>query len=181
MDDTANKPITGRTISALLNPRPVLLVTCCDENGIPNALPIAWHTPLSHEPPLLGISVNKKRYSHGLITATGEFVVNVLGRDFQSVLEYCGSCSGAELDKLAAAGLSLRPARQVRPPVIGEALAHLECRVKEQMDAGDHTFFLAHVLHAEVKEGSFADCFDAAVGNVLLCLQRDLFATWSPL
>ena len=74
------KTITGREIAALLNPRLAVLVTCCDLAGEPNVFTVAWQTPLSHRPPLVGISVGCTRYSHRLISDTGEFVVNIVGR-----------------------------------------------------------------------------------------------------
>ncbi len=179
MNTTQTKTVFGRDISALLNPRPVVLVTCCDKNHVPNVLSIAWHTPLSHDPPLLGISVDRRRYSHQLIAANGEFAINVMGCEFQPAIEFCGNHSGAEIDKLAAAQLGLEPAYHIRPPLIADALAHLECSVRQQIEAGDHSFFIAHVLYAEARTDSFSDCWDASIGNVLLCLQRDRFVTGS--
>ncbi len=172
--------IQGRGIAALLNPRPAVLVTCSDEHGAPNVLCVAWHTPLSHEPPLLGISLARQRYSHALICATGEFVVNVVSREFQAAVELCGSHSGRDLDKITAAGLDLQPACHVRPPLIGGALAHLECSLVRQVPAGDHTFFVGQVLYAEARPECFSlEGWDAARGDVLLCVQRDRFGSWS--
>jgi flavin reductase (DIM6/NTAB) family NADH-FMN oxidoreductase RutF len=179
MKTNQNKTIFGRDISALLNPRPVVLVTCCDKNDVPNVLSVAWHTPLSHEPPLLGVSIDKRRYSHQLITANGEFAINVMSCDFQPAIEFCGNNSGAEIDKLDSVHLNLVPAYHIRPPLIADALAHLECSVRQQIDAGDHSLFIAHVLYAEARANSYSDCWDVSNGNVLLCLQRDKFGTWS--
>jgi flavin reductase (DIM6/NTAB) family NADH-FMN oxidoreductase RutF len=179
MNTIQNKTILGRNISALLNPRPVVLVTCCDKNGVPNVLSAAWHTPLSHDPPLLGISIDKRRYSHHLIVASGEFAINVVGPEFQPAIEFCGNCSGAEVDKITSAKLNLKQAYHIRPPLIDGALAHLECVVRQQVNAGNHSFFIADVLYAEAREDGFSDCWEASIGSVLLCLQRDRFVTWS--
>lgn len=167
--------ITGRKIAALLNPRSAVLVTCCDATGVPNVLSVAWHTPLSHEPPLVGLSIGLTRYSHGLIAETGEFVINVVDKALQPAVELCGSHSGRDSDKVALAGLPLRPACCVRPPVIVSAMGHLECRVEGRVPAGDHTFFVGRVLHAEVRAGCFSDAWHPTQGHVLLCLQRDRF------
>jgi flavin reductase (DIM6/NTAB) family NADH-FMN oxidoreductase RutF len=58
------KLIQGKEIAAFLNPRPVVLVTRRDAVGNGNVLSVAWHTPLSHSPPMLGISNDTRRYSH---------------------------------------------------------------------------------------------------------------------
>jgi flavin reductase (DIM6/NTAB) family NADH-FMN oxidoreductase RutF len=165
--------ITGGSTSRLLNPRAAVLVTCCEQTGKANAISVAWHTPLSHDPPLVGISIGLTRYSHELITATGEYVINVVGQDMQAAVEFCGEHSGRDCDKLALASLELRPARHLRSPVLAGALGHLECRVEQEVLTGDHTFFVGRVLTAEVR----SDCFDKAwvpgSGDVLLCLRLD--------
>lgn len=170
--------IHAREISALLNPRPAVLLTCCDEQGKPNIITIAWLTPLSHDPPLLGVSIAPSRYSHSLIDQTGEFVVNVVSRQLEQAVILCGAQSGAQVDKFQAAGLTALPAHHVRPPLIGGALAHLECRVVNQLHTGDHTFFVGQVLHAQALGGSFDEGWLEQKGDVLLCLQRGEFGTW---
>lgn len=165
--------ISGGACSRLLNPRPAVLVTCIDQSGKPNAISVAWHTSLSHEPPLVGISIGLTRYSHELITSTGEYVINVVGQDMQPAVEFCGEHSGRDCDKIPQAGLQLRPARFLKTPILEAALGHLECQVEQEVPAGDHTFFVAKVLHAEVR----SDCFDKAwvpgSGDVLLFLRHN--------
>jgi len=173
------KLIQGREIAALLNPRPVVLVTCCDAACTPNVLTVAWHTPLSHDPPLVGISIDTRRYSHGLIQKRGEFVLNIVSQTFQPAIELCGNHSGRDLDKIVAAGLTLQPANHIHPPLIAGALAHLECVVENHIRTGDHTFFIGRVLYAEAQAGCFTDCWDPQCGDVLLCLKRDRFSSWS--
>ena len=173
------KLIRGRDIAALLDPRPVILVTCCDELGSPNILTVAWQTPLSHDPPLLGISIDHRRYSHTLISQTGEFVVNVVSQKFQQAISLCGNSSGATSDKFETAGLTALPAYHVRPPLIAGALAHLECTVTSQLRTGDHTFFVGRVLYAEALQQCFDQGWAQEFGDVLLCLERNQFASWS--
>ena len=101
--DNPMKIIQGRAIAALLNPRPAVLVTCCDGKGKPNVLSIAWHTPLCHNPPMLGISIDHRRYSHNLIDHSGEFVINVVSQAFLPAIELCGNQSGQSMDKFQEA------------------------------------------------------------------------------
>jgi flavin reductase (DIM6/NTAB) family NADH-FMN oxidoreductase RutF len=172
------KRIEGSEIAALLNPRAALLVTCCDTRGVPNVLTIAWHTPLSHNPPLVGISIAQRRYSHLLIQQVGEFVLNVVSMDYLCAVRICGELTGQGKDKFQEAGLCVMPSAHVRPPNIAGALAHLECVLVDQVETGDHTFFIGKVLHAEARAACFDDAWDSVGGDVLLCLQRDRFAGW---
>ncbi len=179
MNANSMKIVGGREIAAMLNPRLVVLVTCCDLAGRPNILTVAWHTPLSHDPPLLGISIGRTRYSHNLIRDEGEFVVNIAGQSLLDAVKVCGKYTGEIDDKLEITGLKICMAKHVRPPVLVDALGVLECRVVDRIETGDHSFFIASVLHATARADRFSDCWDVVTGNVLLCLQRDRFATGS--
>ena len=167
------KEVSGREIAAMLNPRLAVLVSCCDQAGKPNVLSVAWHSPLSHEPPLVGIAIHPKRYSHALIRTGQEFIINVVGMAFADAVQICGSYSGAAVDKANLAGLTFSPARTVRPPYLAGALGHLECRMWAEMPVGDHTLFIGQVLFAEALEACFGDCWDVSKTDVLLCVQRD--------
>ena len=141
-------------IAALLHPRPVVLVTCIDKQGRSNIVSVAWNMPVSHHPPLLVISVSPKRFSHKLLKETEEFVVNVPPYELMNEVEFCGSVSGKQVDKFKESGLTPKPARMVKPPIIEECLAHLECKIVNKVQAGDHTLFIGEVLTAYVNRGS---------------------------
>lgn len=173
------KPVAGRDIAALLNPRLAVLVTCCDRDGRPNILTVAWHTPLSHWPPLLGISIAHTRYSHPLIQEEGEFVVNIVGVSLQDAVEVCGRYTGDIDNKFAIAGLKTGMAECVRPPVLVDALGVLECRVVNQVETGDHTFFVGQVMRACVRAECFSSAWEAGGDDaVLQCLQHDRYGVF---
>ena len=71
-------------------PMQAVLVTCNDRSGKTNVITIAWHTPISKDPPLYGISVAPKRYSHGLIQKTNEFVINFAPYEIADIVNFCG-------------------------------------------------------------------------------------------
>lgn len=166
--------VSGHDLAALLNPRAAVLITSCDPAGRPNVMTAVWQTPLSHRPPMVGISIAPARYTHGLIAQVGEFVVNVVDEGFDAAVELCGDVSGAQADKFALAGLKTLPAARVRPPLIAGALAHLECRVVQSVTCGDHTLFVGEVLHAQALQGTFEGGWEEPA-HVLLAFRRDLF------
>lgn len=171
--------VQGREISALFNPRLSVLVTSCDQEGTPNVLTVAWHVPLSHRPPLVGISIGSTRYSYQLISRTNEFVVNIMPETMKKEVKLCGKYTGRLDDKIEIAGLDTAQAHSVTPPLIVGAVGTVECKVREQVATGDHTLFIGQVLHAEVEQEAFTNQWIPGTGNnVLLCLQRDSYGTF---
>jgi flavin reductase (DIM6/NTAB) family NADH-FMN oxidoreductase RutF len=132
--------------SALLVPAPAVLVTCRGREGKPNIITIAWAGTVCSDPPMLTISVRPERYSHGMIRETGEFVVNVPSAEQAWVTDYCGVVSGRVVDKFAKTGLAYGPADAVRPPILVECPLNIECKVRQTLELGSHTTFVAEVL-----------------------------------
>ncbi|UCF60162.1 MAG: flavin reductase family protein [Anaerolineaceae bacterium] len=141
------------TFHYLLHPYNTSLVTCCDTEGKSNIITIAWLIPVSVSPPLVGMSIGPSRFSYGLIRETGEFVINVAPYDIARQVLFCGRRSGREMDKFAETGLTPMEAQHVRPPVIEECVAHLECRVVQDIEAGDHQIVVGEVLAAYANHG----------------------------
>ncbi len=129
-----------------LFPVPVVLVTSADQAGKANIVTIAWAGTVCSEPPMLSISVRPSRHSHQLITASGEFVVNVPGADLVKATDYCGMVSGRDVDKFATTGLTAIPASLVKVPLIKECPLNLECVVKQTLKLGVHDMFVAEIV-----------------------------------
>ena len=136
-------------------PMQAALVTCNDEKGKTNVITIAWHTPISKDPPLYGISLAPKRYSHGLIEKTKEFVVNFVPYKLVEKLHFCGTHSGRNTDKICETRLTLAASKKVEVPLIKECYAHLECKLAEILSVGDHTFFIGEVINIQADENAF--------------------------
>ena len=59
-----------------------------------------------------------------------------------------GNCSGRDVDKFAAFGLTPKPASMVQPPLIDECFANLECRVVDTRMVNAYNFFVLEVVKA---------------------------------
>jgi len=141
--------------SRLFAPRLTVLVTSVDKKGRANIITLSWAMPTSFDPPLVAISVGKQRYSHELIEGCKEFVVNLPPREILEKVKLCGSRSGRAVDKFSEAGLTQLPSNKVKPPRIKECVAHLECKLVDELRTGDHTIFVGEVVAASVDEGAF--------------------------
>jgi flavin reductase (DIM6/NTAB) family NADH-FMN oxidoreductase RutF len=124
------------------------LITCGDTAGEANILTVSFCMPVSKDPPLAAIAVGKAAYSRKLIEDGREFVINVPTQDLESQAYYCGTRSGRDVDKFKETGLTREPARSVRPPIIAECVAHMECKVVKDVEAGDKILFVGEVVEA---------------------------------
>jgi len=135
----------------VLSPAPPVLVSCGGMQGWkPNLITIAWAGNVCSDPPMLSISVRPERYSFEIIRTTREFVVNVPSLKQARAVDWCGVVSGRSEDKFAGAGLTPAPALKVHPPIVLECPLNIECRVKESLELGTHTMFVAEVVAVQV-------------------------------
>jgi flavin reductase (DIM6/NTAB) family NADH-FMN oxidoreductase RutF len=165
----------------LLHPLHTVLVTCVGKNGKPNIMPLAWAMPTSHSPPLVAMSISPKRYSHALIEKTEEFVINIPTVKIVNETLACGNTSGRDHDKFEETGLTPIPAKKVKTPIIEECLAHLECKLHNQFETGDHTVFIGEIVEAYANKGVFTDKYDMNKAQMLYHLGENIFATLCPI
>jgi flavin reductase (DIM6/NTAB) family NADH-FMN oxidoreductase RutF len=122
-----------------------------------NAMAVAWSTPLSHTPPLVGVSVSPKRYTHDLIKEDDAFGVNVPGREVLDETFFMGSETGREFDKFSETGLSVFTGDKLGVPLIKECVAALECSVDGVLETGDHDLFIGRIEAAYADEKDVQD------------------------
>ena len=130
----------------------VVLVTCVDSTGKPNIITLAWAGTVCSEPPMVGLGIRPSRYSHGLISETKEFVVNIPSTKIIKEADYCGMKSGKKVDKFAKTGLNAEKADKVKAPLIRECPVNLECKLKETISLGAHDLFIGEVVQVHVDE-----------------------------
>ena len=135
----------------LLYPLPAVMVTCGDMERS-NIITVAWAGTVCSDPAMVSISIRPERYSHGIISSTGEFAVNLVTRKLIRATDLCGVISGRNTDKFMETGLTKAPAFKVSCPVIAESPVSIECGVQKIIKLGTHDMFLARVLCLDVSE-----------------------------
>ena len=63
-------------VYTLLEPGPVVLVTTALK-GRANVMALSWHTMMEFEPPLVGCVMSNRNFSHGMLRASRECVINI--------------------------------------------------------------------------------------------------------
>lgn len=142
----------------------------------------AWHTALSFDPPLFGVLIAKKRFTHQIVSRAGEFTVNFIGYEKAILSAQMGRKSGHDMDKVREFQVRLAPARVVTSPVLEDAYVSFECRLMEVRTYGDHDLFVGQVAAIHEQEGGFTDqgvLVPSAV-QPLLYLGSDFYVTVDP-
>ncbi len=146
MTKVRTKPTT------MMFPLPVMLVTCVDAFGNPNIITLAWVGMVNSEPPMVSISVQPSRYSHGLIKVSREFVVNIPTEKIIRKVDLCGVVSGKDVDKFSETGFTPMEAEEVSPPLIEECPVNLECKVRKIIPLGSHDLFLGEIVTIHIDD-----------------------------
>jgi len=158
------KAVSVKNANRLVNTGCVVLVTSKYENKT-NIITLAWQSPLSHNPMLLGIAVANVHLSNELIKKSKEFVINVPNHNLIKQTHACGSVSGRKVDKFKENNLSMKQSNNISTPGIKECIVNIECRVEKTIEIGDHTLFVGRTLCAKVEENLFD--FDNACWRIL--------------
>ncbi|MDD3958764.1 MAG: flavin reductase family protein [Clostridiaceae bacterium] len=144
--------------TVLLYPLPAVMVSCAGSDiaktkDRPNIITIAWAGTVCSDPPMLSISVRKSRHSHRLISETGEFVVNLVGKNLARACDYCGVKSGADEDKFASCDLNAIPAIGLNiAPAIKQTPLYLSCVVRQVLELGSHDMFIAEIVSVSAQQ-----------------------------
>lgn len=153
---------------AMLAPVPPAIVSCASGDKT-NLITVAWTGILSTVPPRTYISVRPQRFSHGLISESREFVINLCTAPLARAADFCGMYTGAKVDKLARLGLHAIPSAEVACPSLAESPLSLECRVFDVMHLGSHDMFLADIVAVTVEEGLIAENGKLRLDRADLC------------
>lgn len=143
----------------LLNPGPLVLITSKFQ-GKSNIVTVAWTSPVSHEPPLVSISISTKRQSHILIGNSKEFTINLPSFDLLDKVVLCGSVSGKDVNKFKEAHLTQVSGKKIASPSIKECFAFIECKVIDSFLCGDHYLFIGEIIHAEIEKNYYREHLD---------------------
>ena len=132
------------------NPKQVILVSCrC--YGKDNLVTLSWHSPVSFKPELYAIMLSKKRFSYKMIQDSRHFVVNFMPYDMKKEALFCGMHTGKNTDKFKELGLKKEEAEKINCPILKKCSAYMECRLVNEVEAGDHVILVGQVLKSGIK------------------------------
>ena len=141
----------------LIGPGPLVLVSSLfdDRAGL---TPIAWHMPVSDDPPMVALEIWEGHFIYKAILQTGDFVINIPSSGMAKTCRKLGSVSGAKVDKFNEYGLIKEKAKKVKSPRLKSAIGILECKLRrDKALLKEYNIILGDVVYAEAEKDLFTD------------------------
>lgn len=131
-------------------PMPTVIVGSLVD-GKPNFNAIAYCGVAQSKPPMLAVSMDKKRYTHRGIVENKSFSVNIPSQDMLGITDYVGTVSGHHTDKSQL--FSVFYGALSTAPMIEECPISIECALVENMDFdGKNDLLIGKIVDTYVDE-----------------------------
>ena len=108
----------------------------------------SWLSQCSFDPPLLMLGIKKGSYSHTMMEHNPFFAVNFPGKDQKKLVEKFFKPYEVQDKKFGDVTFHLG---KNGVPVLDDAIAHLECKVRQIIQGGDHDIVIAEIVESEMK------------------------------
>jgi flavin reductase (DIM6/NTAB) family NADH-FMN oxidoreductase RutF len=145
-----------RFMISVVVPRPIAFVSTVSPEGRFNVAPFSFFNALTSQPPLLGISVNRRggspKDTYRNIERTGEFVVNAVDESLGPRMVQASGDWPQDVDEFQLTGLTPIPSDLVKPPRVGESPVAMECRLHRVIELGSTFFVVGEIVRAHAKD-----------------------------
>ncbi len=123
-----------------------LYIITAQKSEVKGAMVASWVTQASFEPPGFTVAVAKDRAIESLMQVGDRFVLNILEEGkYQGLMKHFLKRFPPGADRFE--GVNVQTAKN-GSPILGEALAYLECEVVSRMEASDHW-----IVYSKVETG----------------------------
>ncbi len=89
------------------------------------------------------VSVAKHIFSHDLIEASGEFVLNIASEGQVGLAQKVGALHGQQIDKYQKLGIETEDRGKGKAPFIKSSFANIACKVVTSYPVGKYTVYIA--------------------------------------
>jgi flavin reductase (DIM6/NTAB) family NADH-FMN oxidoreductase RutF len=137
-------------------PSGLYVVGSTDKGERRNGMTMNWATQLSFDPKLVGVSIERTAVTHELVDAGGCFALSIVDREDRAIVRKF--TKPVEVD-LGAKTLNGFPyvEKVTGAPVLAQAVAYVDCEVRERVAVGNHTLFIGEVMDAGFQQDEATD------------------------
>lgn len=133
----------------------IAVIVTASARGKDNAMTAAWHSSISRNPPLYGVSISPKRFTYQLITESKEFGINFMPWQKASLAAGVGGTSGQEMDKFERFAIEREKPLRTEIPILKDAYAAYECKLVDSKSYGDHIWVVGEIVALHFLEEAF--------------------------
>ena len=110
-----------------------------------NGMTLNWGSQLGFDPKLLGISVEHDAFTHELISAGRVFSLNIIDREDRAIVRKFTKPVEVDTEARTLNGFPYHDGR-TGAPILDQAIAFLDCEVRQTVDLGTYTLFLGEIV-----------------------------------
>jgi flavin reductase (DIM6/NTAB) family NADH-FMN oxidoreductase RutF len=157
----------------------VATIVTASSRGKDNAMAVAWHSSISINPPLYGISISPKRFTYQLMLQSKEFGINFIPLEKASFAARVGGTSGEEIDKFEKFNMEKEKPLKTGVPILKDAYVTYECKLVDSRPYGDHIWVVGEIVAVHFLEDAFTSERILALDKIkpLLYLGSEFYAT----
>jgi flavin reductase (DIM6/NTAB) family NADH-FMN oxidoreductase RutF len=152
--ETAYRLITGVVV-----PRPIAWVTSLSATGVLNLAPFSAFMFVSPKPPMLAISVGRKRNVYKdtaqNILNNEEYVVHIADSSLMTAVHESSTEHPPDVSEVDELGLATLPGERIKVPRLAAAPIAMECRFRQCLEFGEtrSRLIVGEVLVFHIRDG----------------------------
>ena len=110
-----------------------------------NGMTINWVTQVSFDPKWIGVSIEQTAVTHELIEAGGCFGLSLIDLEDRAIVRKFTKPVEVDLTAKTLNGIPYVE-KVTGAPILSQAVAYVDCAVRETVSVGDHTLFIGEVM-----------------------------------
>ena len=118
-----------------------------DKDERRNGMTLNWATQVSFAPKMLAVGIEITAFTHELVSVGRAFSLNIIDREDRAIVRKFTKPVDVDLAAHTLNGFPFHDGLS-GAPILDQAVAYLDCEVRESVVVGEHTLFLGEIVDA---------------------------------
>jgi flavin reductase (DIM6/NTAB) family NADH-FMN oxidoreductase RutF len=128
-------------------PSGLYVVGSTDKGERRNGMTLNWATQVSFDPKLVAVAIELTAYTHELVSEGRVFSLNLVGQEDRAIVRKFTKPVDVDLAARTLNGFPYHDGLS-GAPILDQAVAYVDCEVRESLSLGGHTLFVGEVVDA---------------------------------
>ncbi|HVF73600.1 MAG TPA: flavin reductase family protein [Acidimicrobiales bacterium] len=112
-----------------------------------NGMTLNWAMQVSFDPKVVGVSVERDAFTAELVREGRVFSLNIVDREDRAIVRKFTKPVEVDAEARTLNGFSYHDGR-TGAPILNQAVAYLDCELRQEVEVGNHTLFLGEIVDA---------------------------------